>query len=324
MSDHQLPDGRTVRTITLRNGPMRARVLTLGAIVQDLRHDDVPHPLVLGCADIAEYLDAGLYVGALVGRCANRIAQGRATVDGTTHQLDRNFRGRHCLHGGRDGTAVQIWQVEQVQADSVHLSLTLPDGHMGFPGAITIQAAISLQPDALQIAIQATSDAPTPCNIVHHGYFNLDDAPTVDGHRLQVAADSYLPVDDDLIPLGDPQPVAGTPFDFRHGRRMAGVAVDHNFCLQPSKGLHQVANLRGENGLALQVHSDAPGLQVYDGAHFTGLTGLEGRTYGPRAGLALETQAWPDAMGRAGYPNVILRPGQTYCHNTVYRFARDQ
>lgn len=320
MSDHQLPDGRTIHEITLRNGAMQARVLTLGAIVHDLRHADVPHPLVLGCADIADCLDAGAYVGALVGRCANRIAQGQVTVDGTTFRLDRNFRGRHCLHGGREGASAQVWQVAQRDDDRVRLSLTLPDGHMGFPGAIAIQAQIALLPDGLHFVIEATSDAPTPCNIAHHGYFNLDGTADIDSHHLQVDADRYLPVDDDLIPLGDPQPVAGTAFDFREGRVLAGTRIDHNLCLAPSRGMRRVATLRGAKGIAMHVATDAPGLQVYDGAHFDGLAGLDGRIHGPRAGLALETQAWPDAVGRAGYPEVILRPGQTYRHETSYRF----
>lgn len=321
MPDIELPDGRVVQVIALRNGPMQAHVLTLGGIVQDLRHDKVSHPLVLGCANVADYLQGGLYVGALVGRCANRIAQGRAVVDGRHCQLDRNFRGRHCLHGGRDGSAVQIWQASDVQPDQVCLSLTLPDGHMGFPGRITMNAVIALRPDALHIGITATTDAPTPCNIVHHGYFNLDGSDDIDRHRLQVFAASYLPVDADLIPLGAPQPVAGTEFDFRQPRRLAGVSIDHNFCLPDDGGMRRVATLQGASGVRMDVHSDAPGVQVYDGAHFDGLAGLEGRVHGPRAGLALETQAWPDAIGRAGYPDVILRPGQTYRRATDYRFT---
>ncbi|MDN5567974.1 MAG: galactose mutarotase, partial [Paracoccus sp. (in: a-proteobacteria)] len=171
---------------------MTARVLTLGGIVQDLRMAGVEHPLVLGFPDIADYLDRGLYVGALVGRCANRIAQGRISVEGHSYELDRNFRARHTLHGGRDGMAVQIWQVLQTGSDHVVLGLTLPDGHMGFPGTLQITARIALQADGLVIDLQATSDAATPCNLAHHGYFDLDGQGDIRTHILQLDADRYL------------------------------------------------------------------------------------------------------------------------------------
>lgn len=324
MTSFDLPDGRVVHAINLRSGPMSARVLTLGAIVQDLRLDGVDHPLVLGCPRPADYLDEGIYVGALVGRCANRIAEGRMVLDGVSYQLDRNFLGRHTLHGGRDGAGSQLWQVQQVFPDHVIMALTLPDGHMGFPGNLQITARIALQDDALAIDITALTDAPTPCNLVHHGYFDLDGQGDIGSHLLQVDAGTYLPVDDDLIPMAQPADVAGTAFDFRQPRPIADSALDHNFCLLAGSGVRKVAQLRGATGLTMQVETDAPGLQVYDGAHFDALPGLDGRCYGPRAGVALETQAWPDAIGRSDFPDVILGPGQTYRHHVTYRFSRPE
>jgi aldose 1-epimerase len=321
MKETILPDGRVVHAIDLKCGNLSARVLTLGAIVQDLRIGGYDHPLVLGCPDISDYLDRGMYIGALVGRCANRISNARINMDGVTYDLDTNFRARHTLHGGHDGTAVHLWQIKDRQADHVILGLTLPDGHMGFPGNLCLNARIALQPDGLVIDISATTDAPTPCNIVHHGYFNLDGQGDIRTHMLQVDATHYLPVDDDLIPLGQPAPVAETGFDFRQPARMGRAGLDHNFCLGPVNGIRQVAKLQGENGLTMVVETDAAGLQVYDGAHFTGLNGLEGRSYGPCSGVALETQAWPDAVGRPDFPDVILQPEQTYRHHAAYRFS---
>lgn len=321
MNTTVLSDGRNVHAIDLTCGAMTARVLTLGAIVQDLRMNGIDHPLVLGCPEIADYLDAGIYVGALVGRCANRIAGAQITVDGLTHDLDANFLDRHTLHGGRDGTAVQIWRVEDQQIDRVTLGLTLPDGHMGFAGKLDIRARIALQPNALVVDISATADAATPCNIVHHGYFDLDGRGDVSRHTLQIDAENYLPVNEDMIPLPEPAPVDGTLFDFREPAVLGDRALDHNFCLTPATGTRQVAELQGESGVVMRVETDAPGLQVYDGAHFSGLSGLDGRIYGPRAGIAMETQAWPDAVGRPDFPDVILRPGQVYRHHVAYRFA---
>lgn len=320
-----LPDGRAVQRITLRGGGLVAQVLTLGATLQDLRLEGVPHPLVLGAEDPTQYLEGMLYCGAIVGRFANRIGGGQFDLDGQRWQVDCNFRGTACLHGGSDGMAVQIWQIADLAEDRVVLVLDLPDGHMGFPGALRAEVTIALTGQgALCFAMQATSTAPTPCNLAHHSYFNLDDSTDARGHLLQVAADHYLAVDQGLIPVGAPEPVAGTAFDFRLARPVGDHGFDHNFCLSDRvQPLRPVASLTAPRGdLRLVVETDAPGLQVYDGAHLNGLPGLGGRRYGPHAGIALETQGWPDAPNRPDFPPAILRPGETYRHEAVYRFER--
>lgn len=318
-----LPDGRRVDAITLRGGGLTARLLTLGATVQDLRMEDVDHPLVLGCADPADYLGQGLYMGAVVGRVANRIGGARFTLNGRDHRTDPNFRGRHTLHGGTQGTHWHVWTIEKACDDSATLSLVLPDGGMGFPGTLSIQATFSLADAALTVDFQAQADAPTPCNLAHHGYFNLDGGGDVRSHRLRVAADRYLPVDDDLIPLPGSAPVDGTPFDFRAGRPIAPGGYDHNLCLSDGPVAPRVvAELIGKSGIRMEIETDQPGLQVYDGAHFDGVAGPDGRRHGPFAGVALETQGWPDAPNRPDFPGTILRPGQTYRHHVAYRFFR--
>ncbi|NHF74567.1 aldose epimerase family protein [Paracoccus xiamenensis] len=317
-----LPDGRTVHALTLTGGGLTARVLTLGATVQDLRMEGVDHPLVLGFDDLAPYLAEGCYFGALVGRFANRIGGAGFTLDGREYRTDANFRGRHTLHGGTEGTHAQIWQVAAQRADAVLLVLDLPDGHMGFPGNLRITVRISLGKRALRLSLRAETDAPTPCSLAHHGYFDLDGRGDIRGHQLEIAADHYLPIDDDLIPAGPPAPVAGTAFDFRRPRLIGPGGYDHNFCLSDGLApLRDIARLTGSAGIAMTVATTACGLQFYDGAGMSDLGGLDGRRYGPFAGVALETQGWPDAPNRPDFPDSILRPGQIWTAETHYRFA---
>lgn len=323
MSGWTLPDGRRVDRLTLSGGGLTAQVLTLGATVQDLRMEGVDHPLVLGCPDPADYLGDGLYMGAIVGRFANRIGGARFTLDGREYRTDPNFRARHTLHGGSQGTNWHLWTVEEAREDSATLTLVLPDSEMGFPGTLSIRADIALRDGALIFDLSAETDAPTPCNLAHHGYFNLDGGDDVRSHGLRIVADRYLPVDDDLIPLPGTAPVEGTRFDFRQARPITPGEYDHNFCLSDGPVAPRiVAELTGQSGIRMEIETDQPGLQLYDGVHFDGLAGLDGRRYQRFAGVALETQGWPDAPNRPDFPDAILRPGQTWRHHAAYRFSR--
>ncbi|WP_375690860.1 aldose epimerase family protein [Pseudooceanicola sp. LIPI14-2-Ac024] len=319
-----LPDGRTVEQVTLQGGGLTANVLTYGATVQDLRLDGVDHPLVLGADRIAPYLGPMTYFGAIVGRYANRIAGGHFKADGRDWQADLNEGGRTTLHGGSEGTGQMLWSIAAFSDSSVTMVLDLPDGHMGFPGAMQVQVICSLSAEAaLNFEITAEADRPTPCNFAHHGYFNLDGGPDILNHRLQIAAAHYLPVDADLIPTGKETHVEGTAFDFREPRVIAPGGYDHNFCLWRSRtDLRPVALLRGQSGLTMEVDTTEPGLQVYDGGGFGAMQGLGGRSYGRFAGVALETQNWPDAPNHPHFPDWLLKPGQTYRHRVSYRFSR--
>jgi aldose 1-epimerase len=320
--DH-LPDGRAVECVRIAGPMVSARLLTLGATVQDLRLAGTDRSLVLGFADSAAYLDGGIYAGAIVGRFANRIAHGRFRLDGRDHQVDRNHLSRHLLHGGVDGTHRQLWWIADLHADRATLTLTLPDGHMGFPGTLRIAASFSVSDDALSIELSAEADAPTPVNLAHHSYFNLDGEGDIRGHILRIDAESYLPVDADLIPTGEIAAVAETAFDFREPRPIGDGGYDHNFCLAVARRpLRPVAWLCGRGGLAMTIETTEPGLQLYDGRHFAGIPGLDGRVHGPYAGVALETQGWPDAPNHQGFPDCILRPGQEWRSRTNYRFGR--
>lgn len=308
--------------ISLQSGRLGAKILTLGAIVQDLRMEGVDHPLVLGSADVANYLGAARYFGAIVGRFANRLGGARFTLDDKTYHTDPNFRDCHTLHGGADGVDAHIWQVQSLAPDRATLALSLPDGHMGFPGEMQIAAEVALIENGLSFTLSARTDAPTVCSLAHHGFFDLDGRGDIRNHSLMIAAEHYLPVNDDLIPTGEIRPVAEGDFDFRSSRRIGSAGYDHNFCLSDGqRPLRQVATLTGESGLSMHVETTACGLQFYDGAYMHEVPGLDGRRYGPHAGLALETQHWPDAPNQPGFPNAVLRPGQDHSETTVYRFV---
>jgi len=321
-----MPDGRAVHRLTLQSGGLRAHVLTLGAIVQDLRLTGAPFPLVLGAESLAPYLGPMRYFGASVGRYANRIAQGRFRLNGAWHEVSRNEFGRHCLHGGQRNCADKLWTVAAQTQDRAVLALTLPDGDMGFPGQLDITLTISLSGDALCFDYAATTDRDTPCSLSHHGYFVLDDSGSLARHDLRIAAEHYLPVDTQLIPTGQMATVAGTVFDYRQPRGLDGVVLDHNFCLSASRQpLRPVAWVQsGLSGIRMQLATTEPGLQVYTAGHLPqdGAIGHDGQALRRHAGIALEAQAWPDAPNRPGFPDSILRAGQTYRHVTRYSFNR--
>ncbi|WP_323716334.1 aldose epimerase family protein [Paracoccus aminovorans] len=322
-----LPDGRAVTRATISGHGLTASVITLGASLQDLRLDGVAHPLVLGFPELRPYLGEGRYCGAVVGRYANRIAHGRAVLDGQALDLDRNQDGRHMLHGGSDGSGTRNWILAEQTETSVALADLLPDGHMGFPGAMPVRAIYQILPGpTLQLTITATTDRTSLCNFAQHSYFNLDGSDTVADHRLTVPATSYLPVDADLIPLGPPAPVGGTPLDFRRpvrlGDRLEGPPIDHNLCLAPERRrLPRRAAVLQAGAVRMELRSTEPGLQVYPANHFSpGAPGLAGRPYGRHAGIALESQLWPDAPNRPDYPLARILQGQIYRQVMLLRF----
>ncbi|WP_193176810.1 aldose epimerase family protein [Oricola nitratireducens] len=326
-----LSSGETVRRVTLAGGGLTARVITRGAAVQDLRLESYDAPLVLGFDRLDHYERFSPYFGAIAGRFANRIANGRFSLDGVEYRLDQNDHG-HCLHGGRRGFSELLWDIEDLGASHVVLRLDSADGDMGFPGALSARCRYALGGEGeFRVTLTAVTDAPTVCAMAHHSYFNLDDggATPATGHEIMIAADSYLPVDDTLIPLGAPAPVEGTAFDFRRMKRIdaydPGAFYDHNFCLAETGGaMREVARLHApRSGVSMTVATTEPGLQWFTAPGMAiEPSGLDGRRYGHHAGMCLETQIWPDAPNRPGYPSAVLRPGETREQKTIYRFRR--
>ncbi len=325
-----LPDGQEVIRITLRGGGLTARLLSWGAVLQDLRLDGHDPALVLGLETLDHYLKHSPYFGATAGRCANRIRGGRFSLDGQSFETDRNALGRHTLHGGTEGIGRRNWTLAAFGPSSAEFMIDLADGEMGFPGAMTVRAGFSLlDGGVLDIRYTAETDRPTLCNIAHHSYFVLDGSGSILGHRLCVDADSYLPTDADFVPTGEQHPVAGTAYDLRQGRTITdartGGAIDCNFCLSDTRtALRQIGWLESPtSGVRMTMRSTEPGLQVYDAGRIeVPVAGLDGRPIPPIAGLALEPQVWPDAIHYPDWPQAILRPGEQYAQHTQFVFTK--
>lgn len=323
-------EGEAVRRLTLAGGRLTARLLTYGAVVQDLRLAGHDAPLVLGFETLEDYLDHSLFFGAIVGRCANRIAGGRFILDGERFETDANDNG-NTLHGGSKGLDRRVWQVAESGPDFATLTIHDPAGWMGFPGTLDISCTYRLKPPAtLCVELVATCDRPTLCNLAHHSYFNLDDGgrTSVLDHRLSMSASAYLPVDGEGIPTGEVMPVEGTAFDFVPPRTIGSgggdqTLYDHNFCLSAARGpLRQAAWAQGTaSGIEMEVWTTEPGLQFFTG-HFPdrAATGLGGISYRTCAGFCLEPQVWPDSPNRPYFPQAVLRPGETYRQVSEYRF----
>lgn len=325
-------EGEAVHRFEIAGGGLTAQVMAWGAAIQDLRLDGHRPPLVLGFDAFADYPAHSPYFGAIAGRYANRIRDGRFTIDGQRYQADTNFLGRHVLHGGAQGIGKRVWQVGERGGDFITLHLADPAGWMGFPGNLDISCTYRLRHGGtLAVELTATTDAPTLCNLAHHSYFNLDDGGESDilDHRMMMNAAAYLPVDDEMIPTGVVQPVEGMPFDFvlaRPIRLQDGgeqIAYDHNFCLAAARSdLRQAAWAQGAaSGVEMEVWTTEPGVQLYTGHKVAReQPGLGGRRYGAHAGFCLEPQVWPDSPNRPYFPQAVLRPGETYRQVTEYRF----
>ena len=312
-------------------------ILSLKVPDRDGRLDDV----VLGYDAEGDYTDDPSYFGAIIGRFANRIAHSRFTLDGREYELTAN-QPPHHLHGGEQGFAAAIWAVEPVLDDEgpgLQLHYTSPHGEEGYPGTLEVGVRYTVtDANELVVTYTATTDRTTPLNLTQHSYFNLagHDAGDVLGHVVTIPADRFTPVDDDLIPMGELRDVAGTPLDFTEptplGARIRAPdeqlercgGYDHNYVLSGSgDGRLRLAARVYEpgSGRVLEVRTTEPGLQLYSGNHLDGVAGKHGAVYGRHAGLALETQHFPDSPNQPTFPSTILRPDETFRSRTVYRFS---
>jgi len=319
-------DGMAVERAVLRNaGGLEASIISLGAALQRLTTpavDGTALDLMLGYDTAQDYQAKGGHMGATAGRFANRIAHGRFTLDGKGYQLPLSENGRHHLHGGPVGFGRRLWQLQVDGArPTARLTLVSPAGDQGYPGTLRATCTYALRDDdVLAIEMTATTDAPTPINLVHHSYWNLAGSGGIEGHRLEVEADAVLDCDADNIPTGAIVPVAGGELDFRTPKLLGAARVDHCFVLRDAPGLRRVARLEGPAGRrAMEVWADRPGVQVYT-AFKLDTTGYGGRHFGSGAGVCLETEAFPDAPNHPHFPSAILRPGEAYLHRMEHRF----
>ena len=312
------------RWVLERDG-VRVRVLTYGGIVQSVEVPDRAGgvaDIVLGFPDLAGYLaHPEPYLGAAVGRYANRIAGGRFALDGQEYRLAAN-NAPNALHGGERGFDKRVWAAEPAGEHGVRLSRVSPDGEEGYPGRLDVSVTYALEAGgALRISYEAVTDAPTPVNLTNHTYWNLGGAGSgnaAGGHEVRIDAGRVTVVDDTLIPTGELRPVDDTPFDLRESRK-AGPGFDHNYVLD--KGVGETAVEVAEvydpaSGRVLSVATTEPGLQFYTADHFD-----PSLPFAPGDGIALETQHFPDSPNRPEFPSTVLRPGEVYRSETVYGFG---
>jgi aldose 1-epimerase len=325
-------DGREVEAYAIEAGPVRASIITYGAILKELHVPDGSgrsEDIVLGYDDLPSYIRYRGSAGAICGRYANRIAGARFALDGRTFSLSENEPPNH-IHGGLKGFGKQIWTAEPDEAGSaVRLTLERPDGDEGYPGAVVASVTYRLTDrPALEIVMEATTDRPTVINMAYHGYWNLagHGSGSIRDQHLLIGADRYTPVGPGKIPTGEIAPVAGTVFDFRTARPI-GTAIDdvsllpeggydHNFCLNGSGLRRAVRAVDPVSGRGLEIWTDQPGVQFYTANHFEKLPaiGKGGAAYGKHAGFALETQNYPNAPNEPHFPSAVLRPGEIYRH----------
>lgn len=337
-----LPDGTPVTAFTLTNvNGLQVKIIDFGAIISEVHvpdRDGVLADVVLGFDTIEPYLTNKAFLGALIGRFGNRIAEGRFTLDGKSYQLAVN-NGVNHLHGGEQGFHQVMWQAEPFEkADAVGVTFrrSSPDGEDGYPGKLDVTVVYELDNDnALSLRYHAVTDQATPINLTNHSYFNLAGQGDIVSHELMINADRYTPVDAGSIPTGELAAVAGTPFDLRrstpvgtgiastHAQIDIGKGYDHNFVLnKEADGALSLAAIVREpvSGRVMEVLTQEPGVQFYSGNFLDGSVAGKGRAHDYRSALCLETQHFPDSPNHAHFPDSVLRPGQVYQTTTVYRF----
>lgn len=317
------------------------RIVAINVPDRDGNMQDV----VLGFDNLKSYTDSvnsPSDFGAAIGRYANRINKGKITLDGQEIQLPINNFG-HCLHGGPAGWQYQVYEAKQANDSTLVLTMNSKDGDMNFPGNVKATVTYTLTADnAISIEYQATTDKTTVINMTNHSYFNLSGDPNnaITSDSLMVAASNFTPVDSTYMTTGEIVPVAGTLFDFTKMKMVGqditeenlkndvqlhnGNGYDHNWVLDTNGDITKVcATLKSaKTGIQLDVYTTEPGIQVYSGNFLEGkVTGKKGIKYQQRTGICLETQKYPDAPNKPQWPSAILKPGETYKSQTIFKFS---
>lgn len=315
--------GEPVRSVRIEGDGLSAEFIEWGCVTRDLRLGGVDRSLVIGLASLRDYeAMAGGHLGAVAGRCANRISDARFRLDGREHRLEENAPGA-TLHSGAAGFGRALWRLADHGPGHALFRIRQADGAGGFPGVIEAEAEYRLEEGALAMTFTARAEAPTLCNLAQHSYYNLSGAARIDRCRLELAAGRLTPLGPDMCPTGEVRPLRAEE-DFRAARAVGARAVDVNYVLANAPRAAPVfaARLSG-GGVEMTMETTAPGLQVYtaDGLG-AGAPAPGSVAPGPRAGLCLEAQLWPDAPNRPGFPSAVLRPGETWRQVTRLRLRR--
>jgi aldose 1-epimerase len=342
-----MPDGQKAKIFTLTNkNGLVAKVTEYGAILVSMEVPDKSGKLAdvtHGYDSLDGWLTNTSYFGSTVGRFGNRIKDGKFSLDGKEYNLAKNNEpgGIPChLHGGVKGFDKVLWTGTPTADNGVEFSYTAKDGEEGYPGNLAVKVTYTLNDkNELIWEAKATTDAPTVLNIVHHSYWNLSGDPTqsINDHVLTLNADGFLPTDAGLIPTGKIDPVAGTPMDFNKpmviGERVDadfealkfGGGYDHAWVIKKGDGVRLAARLKDpKSGRVLEVSSNQPAVQFYGGNFLDGtVTGKKGVAYAKRTALCLETEGFPDAPNHPNFPSAVLRPGETYTHTMIHKFAAE-
>jgi aldose 1-epimerase len=339
----KLPTGENVKLYTLRNQTgMTVKISNYGGIITQLTAPDrhgAFADVVLGYDSLSGYLRSSPYFGALIGRYGNRIAKGRFTLDDSTYTLAVN-NGVNHLHGGIKGFDKALWKTEIINNSepAIKLQYTSKDGDEGYPGNLTVSVTYTLtHKNELHIKYEATTDKKTIINLTNHTYFNLNLVDeNILSHVLAINADSFIAVDSTLIPT-QIMPVSDSPFDFRVAKPLGqdikdfgnpqianGGGYDHCWVLNKKTTPMILAATAMErfSGRKLDVLTSEIGVQLYTGNFLTGdIVGKNGKVYGKNSGFCLETQHFPDSPNQKSYPSVVLKPGENYYSETIFRFS---
>ena len=324
------PGGEEVYLYTLGNkNGVEVSITNFGGAITSIKAPDrngVFADVALGYDTLDEYVRNPRYLGALIGRHANRIARGKFSLNGVEYQLAQNNGANH-LHGGNKGFDKRVWNAAESES-GLRLEYFSKDGEENYPGNLNVNVTYSLNDqNELRIEYHATTDKDTIVNLTNHAYFNLAGTGGILDHELTLNADSFIPVSEDLIPTGEIKAVEGTSMDFRTGRTIAPGGYDHNFVLNDWKhgSMRSVARLREPvSGRVMEVLTTQPGMQFYSGNFLDGsLIGKGGVAYQKYAGLCLETQHYPDSPNHSHFPTTVLRAGETYHEVTVYKFTTE-
>lgn len=335
----KMPDGTSVDEITLICGQNTCSVITYGGALRTLLipdHNGRLVDVVLGFDTLSDYLAQDKYMGALIGRYANRIGNSSFTLNDVTYPLVANEGDNH-LHGGAVGFDKQVWTVESCSQNVLTLALFSPDGQEGYPGNLQVKATYALTEHALTLSYWARCDKDTVCNLTNHAYFNLNghQSGPVGEQYIQIFADAYTPTNVGSIPTGEIASVEGTPMDLRQGEKIATYAddeftqlklaggYDHNWVLSssPQKLTRAAKAWSKESGIVMETLTTLPGIQFYSGNYLDGSPcGKGGTPYARRWGFCLETQFFPDTPNQPEFPSALLCKGEKYCSTTMYNF----